>query len=165
MYCTNSLSTYIFDGRIGENMLEDCEHIYVSETFLQEDGILVNEYLWFDFIGVYVGFFGVYLSCMPSKRQYVWKERLIALEDFKKDYNVPDDFILVNMTYEVAREAKDNYCNTGRGCFSWLDTPVGSKSAFYINPYGEPYDCSRDETLHILPALLVPTNLMKLKSF
>ena len=143
-------------------MLESCEHIYTNNTTLEEDGILVNKHLWFYFIGVYVGFFGVYLSCVPSKKEYEWKDRLIALEDFRKDYLVPDDFILVNMTEDVAQEARNKY-KTISGYFCWLDTSFDNASAYAINPYGELHLSLKCIQKHILPALLVPTNLMRLK--
>ena len=118
----------------------------------------------FEFTGVYSGFFGIYLSKQVSRKGYAWVNRNVALEDFKIDFNIPDDCILVNLTIEIVEDIMSIGYNMSRKCIYWLDTICDDyRSAAYNSirggSIGDFYICGQ---YYIVPAALVPTNMMEI---
>ena len=116
----------------------------------------------FGFTDMYSGFFGLYLSFNMSKKKYSWNNINEGLNDFVKDYKVPDEYILVNPTLEVIQNIKDTEGRINRLNWYWLNTrATEDKWAFYINLEGEvDYDnCNTKKC--IAPIALVPTYLME----
>ena len=116
----------------------------------------------FGFTDMYSGFFGLYLSFNTSKKKYSWSNINVGLNEFIKDYKVPDEYILVNPTLDVIQTIKDNGGKVNRYNWYWLDTmATEDKFAFYINLEGEvDYDNGNNRKC-IVPIALVPTYLME----